>query len=454
MRITEAGHDPVPMYLSVPSTPSSRRAGSAVAPVVPRSVSVAFALWMVALGAGLVETALSVVAIAAGRNGAGWAAVVGQVAVRAAAFVVLFLLAFAMRGGRSWARLLLAVGFGVFGTLSLAVGPFVWLGAGGSIRAAYAGADPWELAFTTSRAVHVLCVWAAVVCMFGPSASRYFPSMATTHRPAVFTTASADGISVRGHDEGHGPTIVMLGPGLDDGTRCRKIARILARRFRVIRVHRRPYRLDLPVSSNSIAHELDDVLAVVRAAGTPVLLYGHSDGAVIALEALSASPESFAGAVIFEPPVVIGPALGGDDAGAVRDARAALGRGRPGRAMAVFSHRVVGLPSWQARLVGVIVALVPKYRRLVPGQIASLEALDRLGVRLDIYARIRVPMVLLGTERSPSHLAERLDALHRVIPSAVRVSMPRSDHGADIKQPRRVAHVIAVLADQIFTAPS
>ncbi len=65
-------------------------------------------------------------------------------------------------------------------------------------------------------------------------------------------------------------------------------------------------------------------------------------------------------------------------------------------------------PWWAPRLTAV------QYRRLVPGQIASLEALDRLGVRLDTYARIRVPMVLLGAERSPSHLGERLDALQQV----------------------------------------
>ena len=94
-----------------------------------------------------------------------------------------------------------------------------------------------------------------------------------------------------------------------------------------------------------------------------------------------------------------------------------------------------------------------KYRRLVPGQIASLEALDRLGVCLDTYARIRMPTVLLGAERSPSHLGKRLDALMQVIPHAERVSMPGTDHGADIKQPRRVAQVIATLAGQVLPPP-
>src|SRR6266542_4095131 len=131
----------------------------------------------------------------------------------------------------------------------------------------------------------------------------------------MLTVTSADGTDVRAYDEGQGPTIVLLGPGLDDGTRTKKIAGILANRFRVIRLHRRQYRLDLKADPKlggapcSVAQEVEDVLAVVRAVGEPAVIYGHSDGGVVALEALAAAPSSFAGAVIFEPPAVIGPPL-------------------------------------------------------------------------------------------------------------------------------------------------
>jgi len=165
----------------------------------------------------------------------------------------------------------------------------------------------------------------------------------------VFTTTSADGTTVRAYDEGHGPAILLLGPGLDDGTRCRRIAKILAKRFRVVRLHRRQYRLDLKAdpklgSPCTIAEEVEDVLAVVRAIGGPVVLYGHSDGGVVALEALAASPSSFAGGVIFEPAAVIGPPLSGEGGEVLTQARAALAAGRPGKAMAIFSRGASGLP--------------------------------------------------------------------------------------------------------------
>ncbi len=151
---------------------------------------------------------------------------------------------------------------------------------------------------------------------------------------------------------------------------------------------------------------------------------------MVALEALAASPSSFTGAVIFEPAAVIGPPLAGEGDEVLTQARAAPAAGRPGQAMAIFTQDAGGLPPWQTWPVGMTIPLIPKYRRLVPCQLDSLEAIDRLGVRLDTYAQIKVPTVLLGGDRNPAHITERLDAIERVMPHAERVVMHRRDHGA------------------------
>jgi pimeloyl-ACP methyl ester carboxylesterase len=137
----------------------------------------------------------------------------------------------------------------------------------------------------------------------------------------MITTSSADGTEVRAVDEGQGPVILILHPGSDDGRSWGKVAALLARRFRVVRLHRRQYRLDIAGAPVTIGQEVDDVLAVVKVTGNPVVLVGHSSGGVVALEALVSSRSSFAGAVLYEPPVVIGPPLGGE---ALTQAKAAL----------------------------------------------------------------------------------------------------------------------------------
>ncbi|RSM75355.1 alpha/beta hydrolase [Kibdelosporangium aridum] len=259
------------------------------------------------------------------------------------------------------------------------------------------------------------------------------------------TTTSPDGTDVRFYDEGHGPAIVIVGPGLDDGTRTRKLAAILANRFRVLRVHRRQYRLDLEPCS--VAQEVEDVLAVTRHVGEPVIIYGHSSGGVVALEALVASPSSFAGAVIFEPALPVdGPWTGPE---VIEQMRAAIAAGHPGKATAIFTHRAIGLPAWQARLVGVFTALVPHYRRLVPSQIDDLEAMHEVGNSLAAYAHNTVPTVLVGGGRSPERLTSALRAIAKVMPRTETRIMRGRDHGADLKAPKEIAQVIAALADKV-----
>ena len=266
----------------------------------------------------------------------------------------------------------------------------------------------------------------------------------------MLTTTSADGTDVRATDQGQGPAIVVVNPGLDDGRSWDRVAAVLAGRFRVVRLHRRRYRLDLVIDPPcSIAHEAAHVVAVAEAVGEPVLLVGHSSGAVVALEALVASPALFAGAVLYEPPLVIGPPHGGGTH-AVERAQAAIAAGRPGRAIAIFLRDIVQLPPLQARLAGMAVAIDRRLRALAPRQIDDTAAINQLGVRLDAYAAIGVPVVLLGGDRSPAHLGERLDALAAVLPHAERVVLHGQGHDAHQNAPQEVARVVETLADKLL----
>ncbi|WP_068923771.1 alpha/beta fold hydrolase [Planobispora rosea] len=255
----------------------------------------------------------------------------------------------------------------------------------------------------------------------------------------MIIATSADGVQVHGADEGEGPAVVVLHGGLDDGSQWKKVADRLTPRLRVVRLHRRQYRLDLTTPS-TIAQEVEDVRAIVAAlGGGPVLLVGHSSGGVVALEAALALPGAFTGLVLYEPPVAVGSILGGPAAAAARDA---LARGRRGKALEIFMRDVVRLTPWKAWLVGAFTCVYPTLRAFVPGQIHDQLALDRLGLRLDAYRDIGIPAVLLGGETSPAHLSGRLDALARVLPATERVTLPRQGHGAHMSAPGQVAQII------------
>jgi pimeloyl-ACP methyl ester carboxylesterase len=268
----------------------------------------------------------------------------------------------------------------------------------------------------------------------------------------MITTTAPDGSSVRAHDEGRGPVILLLHGGMDDGASWARVAARLRSRFRVLRLHRRQYRLDLKTGEAcTMAEEVEHVHALVELIGEPVLIVGHSSGGVLALESLVALPGAFAGAVLYEPPCVIGPPLGGE---ALTRAQAAVTAGKPGRALAIFLRDIVRAPAWAARMSGATVPLLPRLGRLAAHQLHDCAAIDEVGLRLDAYAGIDVPVVLLGGERSPAHLGERLDALERAMPNTERVRLRRQGHAANSLAPARVAEVIAGLGDEVLRTPS
>ncbi|MBB5080460.1 alpha/beta fold hydrolase [Nonomuraea endophytica] len=238
--------------------------------------------------------------------------------------------------------------------------------------------------------------------------------------------------------------ILVLHAGLDDGSMWRKPAELLAARYPVEVPVRLQYRPDRRAAA-TIEDEVAETLAAAERMGGQVLLVGHSSGGVVALEALRAGP--FAGAVLYEPPVITGTTLGGDT---TRRAQAAMARGKTAKAMRIFFTEVIKIPGWQASMGALAVALVPKLRALAPRQLDDLAAIDALGNRLGDYANIQAPVVLLGGDQSPAHLGERMDALERVLPHSTRVVMRGQGHTANHRAPDELARIILEHADRVL----
>ena len=138
----------------------------------PTVLRASFWLWLIAVAAGLFETTLVVVEATAGDVGSVAKVALG-VTVRLLAFTGLVYLAARLRQGRNWARITLAVLYGVFGTLSLVIGPVIWLAEGGSLAGTMAAADLGSVLFAASRLVHLGAIIAALILMFHPATNAY-----------------------------------------------------------------------------------------------------------------------------------------------------------------------------------------------------------------------------------------------------------------------------------------
>jgi pimeloyl-ACP methyl ester carboxylesterase len=167
--------------------------------------------------------------------------------------------------------------------------------------------------------------------------------------------------------------------------------------LRVLRYDRFTYRAGTKPSSGAetMAHEVADVLAIADALDGPLVVVGHSSGAVVALQAAKQRDGSVR-------------ATGRRHGGARRRGATAcpggLDQGDPAEAIAVDIGDIVGMQAL-ARFMRVVPPLRSAMSRFGPGQIADDEARESVGVGLDQYVRITTPALLLGGAKSPAHHA-------------------------------------------------
>jgi len=104
---------------------------------------------------------------------------------------------------------------------------------------------------------------------------------------------------------------------------------------------------------------------------------------------------------------------------------------------------MVGMPKPVGWLMPLMVRVNATMRSFVPRQIDDTEAINLLGNRLDAYASIRLPVLLLTGAKTPAHLREGTDRLAAVLPAARPIAvMPKQGHGASERAPGEVAALI------------
>src|SRR5215470_16425578 len=116
------------------------------------------------------------------------------------------------------------------------------------------------------------------------------------------TITSRDGTAIAFVRSGAGPALVLVHGTTADHTRWKPLLPRLETHFTVYAVDRRGRGGSGDAPDYSIEREFDDIAAVVDAIGEPVLLLGHSYGAVCSLEA-SLRTQHVSKLVLYEPPI-------------------------------------------------------------------------------------------------------------------------------------------------------
>ena len=153
---------------------------------------------------------------------------------------------------------------------------------------------------------------------------------------------SSDGTTIAFDRIGEGPAVILVCGGSTDRMANAALAALLAPRFTEFNYDRRGRGDSGDTPPYAVEREVEDIDAVIAAAGGSTYLYGTSSGAALALQA-AASGLPITKLALWEPPFILDESRRppADTATTYRELVAA---GRRGDAVEFFMSKVVGLP--------------------------------------------------------------------------------------------------------------
>ena len=158
------------------------------------------------------------------------------------------------------------------------------------------------------------------------------------------TVQSKNGTTIAYDRTGRGPAVILVAGALSDRSGGTAVAALLAPRFTVFTYDRRGRGDSGDTAPYAVEREIEDMDAIIHAAGGSPYVMGHSSGAALALEA-AAHGLAITMLALYEPPFIVDDTrpLPAEDYPA--RLKAAVAVGRNGDAVAMFMTEAVTAPA-------------------------------------------------------------------------------------------------------------
>jgi pimeloyl-ACP methyl ester carboxylesterase len=248
---------------------------------------------------------------------------------------------------------------------------------------------------------------------------------------------SSDGTTIAFDQLGAGPPVILVSGGSTDRTANAGLAALLASDFTVFNYDRRGRGPSGDTPPYAVEREVEDLDAVIGAAGGSAAVYGTSSGAALALEA-AARGLAITKLALWEPPYIPdgGPRPPANTAATFTKLVAA---GRRGDAVEFFMADVVGLPPqfvagarsqpfWAAQEA---LAHTLAYDATIMGD---------YWLPTERFAGVRTPTIVLDGGASPPWMAVTAQELADTLPNGHRRTLEGQQHNVD---PEALAPAVA-----------
>lgn len=246
------------------------------------------------------------------------------------------------------------------------------------------------------------------------------------------TIQSSDGTTLAYDVYGSGPALIYI-----TGASCFRSflpivqdAKAFATQFTVYSYDRRGRGDSGDTQPYAVEREVEDIGAILKAAGGKASLYGHSSGAVLALEAALRFGGAIDNVVLYDPSNVHDEAAKAAYTALSQQVHTLLHAGKNGQAMTTFLAGI-GMP----KLFVYLLRFMPGWKTMaaLAPTLAYDIALTRDLPQLDRAAQVRVPVQVMVGEKSPAGIHEVARQLAGAIPGATFLQLAGQDHMVSAK---------------------
>ncbi len=233
------------------------------------------------------------------------------------------------------------------------------------------------------------------------------------------TVSSKDGTRIAFEQAGKGPVVILVVGAFNDRSAGAPLAQSLEAHFTVINYDRRGRGDSGDTAPYAIEREIEDLEALIAAAGGSACVFGYSSGATLSLRA-AAHGLAISKLALYEPP----PAGGKVGTLAPRLAKF-VAAGRRGDAVELFQIEAVGIPPAyvaQMRNAPFRPALEKMAHTLV------YESMILAALPEGMLASIQVPALVIDGTTSPEVMRHAAQSLAEALPAGSYRSLEGQGH--------------------------
>jgi pimeloyl-ACP methyl ester carboxylesterase len=251
------------------------------------------------------------------------------------------------------------------------------------------------------------------------------------------TVRSQDGTRIAFTRSGQGPALVIVNGGLSDHRSSEPLLPYLEPHFTVYAFDRRGRGSSDQATPYAVDGEVEDIAALLSVAGAPVCLFGHSSGAILALDAaLAGLPVTWL--ALSEPPFVVGGDRPPPPADLEQRLEALLAAGDQEGALTTFLREGMLLPEPAIEQIRATPQW-PAWLALAQTLPADLRIAGEGRLPLDRLPALSVPTLVLQGGASPAWMRNGTATLAESLPNGRLAVLEGQGHDAARQTPRLMA---------------